>query len=50
MKEARESGIKELNSFVNGIEQDYDAGRAGFTFHWSQGTNWQLSRKKKLPP
>jgi transposase len=37
MKQARESGIKELNSFVNGIERDYEAVRAGLTFHWSQG-------------
>ena len=35
--QARESGIKELNSFVNGIERDYEAVRAGLTFHWSQG-------------
>jgi len=37
MKEARESGIKELKSFVAGIERDYDAVRAGLTFPWSQG-------------
>jgi len=37
MKQARESGIKELKSFVNGIERDYEAVRAGLTFHWSQG-------------
>jgi transposase len=37
MKVARESGIKELNSFVIGVERDYDAVRAGLTFHWSQG-------------
>ena len=37
MKEARESGIKELSSFVVGIDRDYDAVRAGLTFHWSQG-------------
>jgi hypothetical protein len=37
MKEVRASGIKELNSFVIGIERDYDAVRAGLTFHWSQG-------------
>lgn len=37
MKEARESGIKELGSFVVGIERDYDAVRAGLTFAWSQG-------------
>jgi transposase len=37
MKQARESGIKELGSFVTGIERDYDAVRAGLTFPWSQG-------------
>jgi transposase len=37
MKQARESGIKELNSFVVGVERDYDAVRAGLTFPWSQG-------------
>ena len=37
MKQARESNIKELVSFVNGIERDYEAVRAGLTFHWSQG-------------
>jgi transposase len=37
MKEARESGIKELKSFVAGVERDYDAVRAGLTFPWSQG-------------
>jgi transposase len=37
MKEARESGIKELGSFVAGVERDYDAVRAGLTLHWSQG-------------
>jgi transposase len=37
MKQARESGIKELGSFVAGIERDYDAVRAGLTFPWSQG-------------
>lgn len=37
MKQARESGIRELNSFVIGVERDYDAVRAGLTFHWSQG-------------
>ena len=37
MKQARESGIKELGSFVAGLERDYDAVRAGLTFPWSQG-------------
>ena len=37
MKEARESAIAELVSFVNGIERDYDAVRAGLTHAWNQG-------------
>lgn len=37
MKEVRESQMKELVSFVNGIERDYDAVRAGLTYAWSQG-------------
>jgi transposase len=37
MKEVRESKIKELVSFVNGIDRDYDAVRAGLTYSWSQG-------------
>jgi transposase len=37
MKEARSSGIKELHSFVAGIERDYDAVKAGLTLKWSQG-------------
>jgi transposase len=37
MKEVRESHIKELVSFVNGIDRDYDAVRAGLTYSWSQG-------------
>ena len=37
MKEVRESQIKELVSFVNGIDRDYDAVRAGLTYSWSQG-------------
>lgn len=37
IKEVRESQMKELVSFVNGIERDYDAVRAGLTHSWSQG-------------
>ncbi|WP_126625749.1 ISL3 family transposase [Dictyobacter alpinus] len=37
MKEVRESKIQELVSFVNGIDRDYDAVRAGLTYSWSQG-------------
>ena len=35
MKEVRESKIQELVSFVNGIDRDYDAVRAGLTYSWS---------------
>lgn len=37
MKEARASAIQELVSFVNGIERDYEAVRAGLTYAWNQG-------------
>jgi transposase len=37
MEAARASGIKELRSFVAGIERDYDAVRAGLSLPWSQG-------------
>jgi transposase len=37
MKEARACGIKELGSFVTGLERDYDAVRAALTHPWSQG-------------
>ncbi len=37
LKEARLSGIKELQSFVAGIERDYDAVKAGLSLNWSQG-------------
>jgi len=37
MKGVRESHLKELVSFVNGIERDYDAIRAGLTYSLSQG-------------
>ena len=37
MKKACESGVKELGSFVAGIERDYDAVRAGLTLPYSQG-------------
>lgn len=37
MKRVRESKIKELVSFVNGIDRDYEAVRAGLTYCWSQG-------------
>ncbi|GAC1350886.1 MAG: hypothetical protein NVSMB27_37740 [Ktedonobacteraceae bacterium] len=37
METARASGIKELRSFVAGIERDYDAVQAGLSLPWSQG-------------
>lgn len=37
MRAARDSGIKELVSLVNGLERDYTAVRAGFRLSWSQG-------------
>lgn len=37
MQAARDSGIKEMISFVAGIERDYDAVRAGLRLNWSQG-------------
>jgi transposase len=37
MQAARESGIKEMISFVVGIERDYDAVKNGLTLEWSQG-------------
>lgn len=37
MKEACSSRIKELQSFVAGIERDYDAVKAGLSLEWSQG-------------
>jgi transposase len=37
MREASSIRIKELLSFVAGIERDYDAVKAGLTLKWSQG-------------
>ena len=37
MQEARNNDIKEMISFVAGIERDYDAVRAGLRLTWSQG-------------
>ncbi len=37
LKEAQESGIPELKSFVVGIYRDYDAVRAALSMEWSQG-------------
>jgi transposase len=35
--QARQSGIRELKSFAQGIRQDYAAVRAAFTSKWSNG-------------
>lgn len=49
LDEAKASGIKELQSFVIGIELDYDAVSAGFRFHWSQGqVEGNVNRLKTL--
>jgi len=37
MQAARACGIKEMRSFVAGIERDYDAVKAGLSLSWSQG-------------
>lgn len=37
MQEVRESKIKELVSFVNGIDRAYDTVQAALTYAWSQG-------------
>jgi transposase len=37
LRQARQSGIRELKSFAYGIRRDYAAVRAAFTSEWSQG-------------
>ncbi len=37
MEQATKSGIRELKSFVAGIERDYDAVKAALRLPWSQG-------------
>lgn len=37
MEQAKSSGIRELKSFVAGIERDYDAVKAALHLAWSQG-------------
>lgn len=37
MEQATSSGIRELKSFVSGIERDYDAVKAALRLPWSQG-------------
>ncbi len=46
--QARQSGIRELKSFAQGIRRDYAAVRAAFTSPWSQGqveaqVNWRTA-------
>jgi len=49
LKEAQESGIAELKSFVVGIYRDYDAVRAALSTEWSQGqTEAQVHRLKLI--
>ena len=38
LKRARESHVRELTSFANGISQDYAAVRAACSLPWSNGT------------
>lgn len=49
LDEATASEIKEIQSFVAGIERDYDAVAAGFRLHWSQGqVEGNVNRLKTL--
>jgi transposase len=49
MQQALQSGIPELGSFVNGIEQDYDAVYAALRLPWSQGiTEGKVNKLKTL--
>jgi transposase len=49
LKEAEESGVPELKSFVLGIRQDYAAVEAAFSLEWSNGqTEGQITRLKYL--
>ena len=48
--QAKQSGIRELKSFAQGIRRDYAAVRAAFTSPWSQGqteaqVNWRTAAK-----
>ncbi len=47
MKQAIESGIPELKSFVAGIERDYDAVKAALQFPWNQGQTEGFVNKLK---
>jgi transposase len=49
LDEATASEIKEIQSFVAGIERDYDAVAAGFRLHWSKGqVEGNVNRLKTL--
>ena len=49
MKEALSSGIPELQSFVAGIERDYNAVHAALRLPWSQGvTEGKVNKLKTL--
>ena len=49
MEEALRSGIPELQSFVAGIERDYDAVHAALRLPWSQGvTEGKVNKLKTL--
>jgi len=49
MREATQSGIPELKSFVAGIERDYDAVKAALCLPWSQGiTEGKVNKLKTL--
>jgi transposase len=48
MKQARSSGIKELQSFVAGIERDYSAVKCGLRFQWNQGPVEETVNKLKV--
>jgi hypothetical protein len=50
MKEARESHIKELVRFVNGIERDYEAVRASVTHAWNQGDDLIVVKMLAMVP
>ena len=48
--QAKQSGIRELKSFAQGIRRDYAAVKAAFSSHWSNGqveaqVNWRTAAK-----
>jgi transposase len=49
MAEAESSGVKEMKSFVAGIERDFGAVEAALRLPWSQGqTEGQVNKLKTL--